>query len=325
MKTYKLKYPSLNQENVIVEIITHPENQDLGMTVHFDGYTHGKLVDTIPPHQIWQYVQTQLLTKMIGKDLALEIAKDYPLLFNQIPLEFPAQKLIPTTDAPLFSHLDDNAQLYAETKLKELNNKLINSPNCVKFKLDKAELLLNSGEYLRALSDYNELLSIATNDSYASKIRHGLEICDQVIQQSTTCFQTPFDVEESNDEAMLGDTCTIRESTLYNTGLFSTSSIDKKNMIETYSLEGQEHISLSFDNATRVGNKDDGYSLFSLMINDKKELSMYLDGKTKQILTDNCANYQKIIEILRECGATANEIADKIQANVRKDRSMMNL
>ena len=81
----------------------------------------------------------------------MEIAKDYPHLFNyDLSIFLPNQNPMPTSTGSLFSNLPDDLYKDAQDRLKKLDQQIKNYPDQLKFKIDKAELLFNSGEYKQA-------------------------------------------------------------------------------------------------------------------------------------------------------------------------------
>lgn len=100
MKIYTL----LESKKGLIKIITYPKNPDLGMKLFFDTYAQGESESVLPSKDIWQYVQAGVYTEQIGRDLAMAIANDYPLLFKK-PLKFPGVEPGPSSADKIFSRL----------------------------------------------------------------------------------------------------------------------------------------------------------------------------------------------------------------------------
>jgi len=189
MKIYTL----LLESNIgLTKIITHPERPDSDMELFFNNPSEKSIILN---KAIWQYVQAGITAHLLGKDLAIAITKDYPHLFKK-PLEFQNSINASSMTDNLFSHLGDDVKAYTETRLKKIDEQIARSPGVLKFKVDRADLLCDSGEFQRAKLGYNALSPLCPGDEYLkSKIKRGLSTCELELKKSTTIFQTPFSVK----------------------------------------------------------------------------------------------------------------------------------
>jgi hypothetical protein len=51
------------------------------MRLFLENMVQGKIESVVPAKDIWKHVQASVYTERIGKDLAIAIANDYPMLF----------------------------------------------------------------------------------------------------------------------------------------------------------------------------------------------------------------------------------------------------
>jgi hypothetical protein len=190
MKTYKLLKPN----KTLTEIVTYPEKPESDIELYMEG--SGKSI--VPNKEISKYIKSALITELIDNNLAMEIAKDYPHLFDHELLNFlPNQKSVSTSTASLFSNLSIDLSKVARDRLTKLDQQIKNCPNQLKFKIDRAELLFNSGEYTQAKLEFDTLLPLAgENGYYEKKIKDGLTRCELKLDE---VFKTPFRIIYQSD------------------------------------------------------------------------------------------------------------------------------
>lgn len=182
MKIYTLLEPSKS----LIKVITFPEAPNSDIELFFNNCYEKSVVLN---KDIQRYIQFGIKIESLGKDLAMAIANDYPHLFIK-PLEFP------NTDK-VFSHLKDEIKSLTESRLKKLDEQIARDPNVLKFRIDRADLFCNSGEYQRAKLEYSDILPLcAGNKYYKSKVESGLSTCELKLGEQSIIFQTPFIITE---------------------------------------------------------------------------------------------------------------------------------
>ncbi len=191
MKIYTL----LESNKGLFKIITYPEKPDSDMELFFDNFPEKSVIAN---QEIWTYVQSAVITELLGKNLALAIASDYPHLFKK-PLDFFSQDPASTSDE-LFSCLTGDVKAITIKRLEKLDEQIARAPHVLKLKIDRADLLREGGEFQRAQLEYIALSSLCTENTYYElKIKRGLSACEQEIQKAGTIFQTPFAVVTVNE------------------------------------------------------------------------------------------------------------------------------
>lgn len=310
----KKKYTLIRPQKSLAQIITDPDNPEAGMALYFDTCT-GRTETIVSSNEIWKYVQASVYTETIGKDLALAIAKDYPQLFIR-PLEFPSPEPVQSLDDPIFSHLSSDLKVYAEQSLKNMDEKIARAPGNQKLKIDRAESLSNSCEYLRAKIEYKALLPLFDEDSYyARKIKNGLENCDKELAKCGKVFQTPFctEIEKTqhlNKAVTKSDTLvfTANKKLLFATSK-TTDSTARSAEIENIALTNK--LSLTFKESGELGIS------FRLMIDDVEQPGgMYIRKKSKDELIARQHDPKSLISLLKTWGESAASIAKLIENNL---------
>lgn len=313
MKIYTL----LKSNKGLSKIITYPEQPDSDMELFFDNLDEKTL---LPTKEIWRYVQASVITELLGKDLAIAIAGDYPHLFKR-PLEFSSPNPAPSATDKLFSHLSEDLKSFAESRMKKIDEQIARAPDVLKFKIDRADALCNSGEYQRAELEYNALSPLCIgNGHFESKIKRGLSTCELELKRSTTIFQTPFIVKEKKQKHTIEQPQNLTENNIARAN--DKFGISKNNLFPFFThspdtkQEQSENIPLTDDLSLAFKNEGDSHVSFSLMINGVKQKGMNIEENDKQELLSLRHDPVSLISLLKTWGITAREIADLIESNL---------
>lgn len=193
MKIYELTSP----KKALTHIITYPEQPDSDMVLIDRA---GKSI--ILNSEIVAYLQGAFFSELIGKNLAQEIASDYPHLFQNKSLDF-TTPVINSDSTSLFSNMGERRRSEAQAKLSKIDEKIKKYPDNFIHKIDRAELLLSCEEHAHAKLEFEAVLPLV-DGYYKRRIKKGLEQCKVNPVKQIVIYQTPFKtLSLENTESLL--------------------------------------------------------------------------------------------------------------------------